>query len=414
MKTASQPDTKVFDFKDPDTWLAGVPHGEIAAIRRETPVYWNDEADGAGFWAVLRHEDIFEVSRNPKVFSSASANGGHRIFNENEVSVANTNDSSVGIPFISMDPPEHQKRRMQIVPPLSQAKLKDMSARIEQRARDLLDAVPAGAEIEWVNAVSAPFPLMTLVELLGVAQDDWRKLYHWTNAFIGEDDPEFRASPEDMAGRMQEFGAYVAWLYEARRKDPGDDVASMLANAVVDGKDTELGQFLADMILVTVGGNETVRNSISHGLRAFSDNPDQWALFCASEDHHAGAVQEIVRFASPVLHMRRTATEDTAIGGTRVKTGDKVVLWYVAGNRDETVFSAPDRFDIRRNEGKHVGFGTGQHVCVGQRLADLQIRILFREMSRRFSGFDITREPPRLRSNFINGLKSVSVVPRGR
>jgi linalool 8-monooxygenase len=413
MSTARRPGPTTIDFKDPDTWLAGVPHTEIAAIRRTTPVYWNNEADDSGFWAVLRHADIVEVSRKPKLFSSASANGGHRIFNENEVSVANTNDSSLGVPFISMDPPEHQKRRMQIVPPLSQAKLKDMAARIEQRAKDLLAAVPAGSEVEWVDAVSAPFPLMTLVKLLGVAQDDWRKFYHWTNAFIGEDDPEFRASPEDMGHRMQEFGAYFAWLYEARRKNPGDDVASMLANASSDGQDTSVGQFLADMILVTVGGNETVRNSISHGLRAFSDNPAQWDSFRASEEHHTTAVQEIVRYASPVLHMRRTAIEDTSIGDTRITAGDKVVLWYVAANRDETVFADPNRFDIRRNDGKHVGFGTGQHVCVGQRLADLQIRILFREMARRYSGFEFTREPPRLRSNFINGLKSVHVVPRG-
>ena len=405
---------KAFDFKDPDTWLAGVPHDEIAEIRRKTPVYWNDEADGPGFWAVLRHKDIFEVSRNAKLFSSATRNGGHRIFNENEVSVANTNSENMGSPFISMDPPEHQQRRVLLVPPLSQAKLRDMTARIEARAKELFDNISPDEEVEWVEKVSAPFPLMTLVELLNVSPDDWKKLYHWTNALVGEDDPEFRASPEDMAERMGEFGEYIGWLFESRQRDPGDDIASMLANSAPDGKAPDFNQFLADMILVTVGGNETVRNSVSHGVCAFAENPDQWADFCRSEDARASGAQEIVRYASPVLHMRRTAMEDTLIGETPVRAGDKVVLWYVAGNRDETVFEAPNRFDIRREKNRHLGFGTGQHVCVGQRVAELQLRTLFGEMAKRYSGFGIVGKPDRLRSNFINGLKSLNVVPKGR
>ena len=404
----------IFDFKDPDIWQRGVPHDQIAAIRRQSPVYWNEEADGAGFWAVLRYEDIFNVSRNPVLFSSATANGGHRIFNENEVGVAGAGSDEVGTPFISMDPPEHQKRRMLLVPRLSSAKLKEMSDRIAVRAKALIDQIEADDPIEWVEAVSAPFPLMTLVELLNVASDDWKKLYHWTNAFIGEDDPEFRSSPEEMAARMEEFGAYVAWLYETRKKDPGDDIASALANAEIDGKPASFQQFLADMVLVTVGGNETVRNSISNGVVAFAENPEQWTDFCENEDVRTNAIQEVVRYVSPVLHMRRTATEDTRIADAAIRKGDKVVLWYVSGNRDEAVFENPNGFDIRRTNTKHLGFGTGQHVCIGQRVADLQLRTIFSEMSKRFSGFELSEPPVRLRSNFINGLKSLKVVPKGR
>ena len=403
-----------FDFKDPDIWQRGVPHDQIATIRRQSPVYWNEEADGPGFWAVLRYDDIYSVSRNPGVFSSATSNGGHRIFNENEVGLTGAGNEEVGTPFISMDPPIHQTRRMLLVPRLSSAKLKEMSDRITIRAKELVDNLEADREVEWVEAVSAPFPLMTLVELLNVSPDDWKKLYHWTNAFIGEDDPEFRPSPEEMNARMEEFGAYVAWLYEARRKDPGEDIASALANAEVDGKPTSFQQFLADMILVTVGGNETVRNSISNGVVAFAEAPDQWTDFADNEDVRSKAAQEIVRYVSPVLHMRRTATEDTRVGDTPVKKGDKVVLWYVSGNRDETVFEEPNRFNIRRANTKHLGFGTGQHICIGQRVADLQLRTVFSEMAKRFSGFEISEPPVRLRSNFINGLKSLKVIPKGR
>ena len=360
---------------------------------------------------MLRHEDIVEVSRRPDIFSSATANGGHRIFNENEVGLTGAGQGAVGIPFISMDPPDHQKYRMRLAPGFSARKLQELSARIQQRARDLLGNISTDRAVDWVEALAAPFPLMTLAELLGVSSSDWQKLYHWTNAFIGEDDPDFRASPEDIADRMAEFGEYVAWLFEVRRREPGDDMISALANAKIDGEPVPIEQFMADMVLVTVGGNETVRNSISNGILAFAEFPDQWALFRQQPELRPNAIREVVRYVSPVLHMRRTATQDTSIGGTRIGRGDKVVLWYVAGNRDEAAFIAPHRFDIRRNGPRHVGFGTGQHVCIGQRLAELQLQILFGEMATRYSSFEIATPPSRLRSNFINGIKSLELRP---
>lgn len=407
-------DAARFDFKDPDTWVGGAPHDRIAEIRRETPVYWNPESDGAGFWSVLRFEDIAAVSKQPDLFSSASANGGHRIFNENEVSVANTNDSSIGIPFISIDPPRHQQYRTLIVPGLSQARMADMESRIRARAEALVAALTPNDVVEWVDALSGPFPLMTLTELMDVPGDDWVKLFHWTNAFIGEDDPEMRASPEDMAQRLQEFGAYMHALYTSRRENPGADIVSMLANAVINDTPMSFGDFLANMILVTVGANETTRNSISHTICAFAADPEQWRLVRERPEILKAGVREMVRYASPVLHMRRTATADTAIGAQEIRKGDKVVLWYVSGNRDETVIPEPNRFDITRQDLKHVGFGTGQHVCIGQRLAELQLRIMFETLAARFTGFEIAAPPSRLRSNFIHGLKTLPVRPLTR
>ncbi|RJF88818.1 cytochrome P450 [Oleomonas cavernae] len=406
----------ICDLKDAGLYLAEVPHQLFARLRREQPVYWNPEADGAGFWAVTRYDDILEVSRQPGLFSSAHENGGHRIFNENEVSVANSGESLIGTPFISLDPPEHVHYRATIVPGLTAAKLADMEVRIRQRASDLLDRIPLGETVDFVQAFAAPLPLLTLAELLGLGPDMWQSLYHWTNAFIGEDDPEFRRSPEEMA---QVMGAFMAWaqsLYDARRATPTDDIASMMANAVVRGRPMGLADFLGNMILVLVGGNETTRNSISHSVLAFAQAPDQWQALRQSPELARTAVREMVRHASPVMHMRRTATADTSLRGVPIRKGDKVVLWYVSANRDEAVFPDADRFDIRRGEIKHVGFGTGQHVCVGSRLAEMQLRIAFGLLAERVERFEVQAAPRRFRSNFINGLKNLDVklVPARR
>lgn len=405
------PPTAAFapDLKDAGLYLDGVPHEAFARLRREQPVYWNPEADGSGFWAVTRYEDIVEVSRQPGLFSSAHENGGHRIFNENEVSVANSKESLIGIPFISLDPPAHVHYRTTIVPGLSAARLADMEGRIRARAAALLDKIPLGETVDFVQAFAAPLPLLTLAELLGLGPEMWEPLYHWTNAFVGEDDPEFRKSPEEMGRIMGEFMAWASALYDDRRRAPTDDIASMMANAVVQGQPMKRADFLGNMILVLVGGNETTRNSISHSVAAFAAAPAQWDGLRGAPDAMRPAVREMVRHASPVMHMRRTATADTSLAGVPIRKGDKVVLWYISGNRDETAFPDPDRFDITRGDIKHLGFGTGQHVCVGSRLAEMQLRIAFGLLAERVERFEIQRAPRRFRSNFINGLKNLDV-----
>ncbi len=397
------------DLKDPGLYERGMPHEAFARLRRERPVHWNPETDGAGFWALTRYEDIVEVSKRPDLFSSAHENGGHRIFNENEVSVAQSGESLVGVPFISLDPPRHQQYRTTIVPGLTSARLAEMEARIRARTSDLLDAVPLGEPVDLVQALAAPLPLLTLAELLGLDAEMWRPLYHWTNAFVGEDDPEFRKDPAEMAKVMGEFVGWCQALYESRRAKPTADIASMLANAVVEGEPMSFGDFLGNMILVLVGGNETTRNSISHTVVSLAAHPDQWDRLRATPDAMKTAVREMVRHATPVMHMRRTATADTEIAGQAIGKGDKVVLWYASGNRDETAFDAPDRFDLFRGDIRHIGFGTGQHVCVGSRLAEMQLRIAFQVLAERVRAFELLATPRRFRSNFINGLKDVQV-----
>lgn len=398
------------DLKDPALYEAGVPHDLFAALRREDPVHWNPETDGAGFWSVMRQPDIVTVSKNPALFSSAYDNGGHRIFNENEVGVIGAGDSAIGHAFISRDPPSHTQYRKHIMPAVSPARLGDIEARIRERAEKLIDAIPLGEQVDLVPLLSAPLPLLTLCELLGLSPDLWRELYHWTNAFVGEDDPDFRQSPEAMATTLEEFMGFAAELFETRRASPSHDIATLLANMELNGAPVPFRDFLGNMILVLVGANETTRNSLSHTVRAFSENPDQWQALRADRSLLKTAAPEMVRWASPVLHMRRTAMADTELGGKRIARGDKVVLWYASANRDEDVFENADRFDIARAKNPHVGFGFGQHVCVGSRLAEMQLRVAFDILADRVASFEVTGPSRRFRSNFLNGLKNLDVV----
>lgn len=400
------------DLKDPGLYEAGVPWETFAELRREDPVHWNPESDGAGFWSVMRHADIVEVSRQPLLFSSAHENGGHRIFNENEVGLTGAGESAIGIPFISRDPPIHTRYRKFIMPALAPNRLGDIETRIRARVAALIDAIPLGEPIDLVPLLSAPLPLMTLAELLGVSIDLWPKLYDWTNAFVGEDDPEFRASQASMEETLGEFFAFGQELFDARRAEPTGDIASLLANAEIDGVPVPFRDFIGNLILVLVGGNETTRNSISHSVAAFAADPGQWELIRQDRDVLKTAAPEMVRFASPVMHMRRTAMEDTVVGGQAVAKGDKVVLWYISANRDESVFPDADRLLVTRKGAQHVGFGAGQHVCVGSRLAEMQLRIAFDMLADRVKSFDVQAPPRRFRSNFINGLKTLDVILR--
>jgi len=397
------------DLKDPDLYVQRVPHELFAQLRKEDPVYWNPEVNGRGFWALTRHADIIEVSRRPDLFSSAYENGGHRIFNENEVGLTGAGESSIGIPFISRDPPLHMQYRKVVMPALAPSRLAGIEERVSARCTDLIARIPLGEALDIVPLLSAPLPLLTLAELLDVPGELWLKLYDWTNAFVGEDDPDFRRSPEAMAQTLGEFFEFAQDLFSRRRANPGTDLASVLANAHINGVPASFNEFVANLILALVGGNETTRNSLSHSIVAFAQNPAQWDRVRQDPDILRSGVRELVRFASPVMHMRRTATADTEIGGKKIAKGDKVVMWYVSGNRDERVFERADSFDITRGNIPQIGFGTGQHACVGFRLAEMQLRIAFGQLAARVRGFEVTEPPRRFRSNFINGLKNLDV-----
>lgn len=397
------------DLANPDLYVEGVPYAALAALRAESPVYWNAESDGPGFWAVLGFDEIVAVSRQADLFSSAHANGGHRIFNENEVGLTGAGESAIGIPFISHDPPTHTQYRKFVMPALSPARLDGIEARIAARVERLFEAVPLDEAVDILPLFTVPLPLLTLAELLGVPAESWHDLHRWTDAFVGEDDPDFRQSPEAMQQVLGEFIAFATSLFAERRSTPGSDLASLLANTEVHGQPVSLGDFTGNLILALVGGNETTRNSINHSMIAFANDLAQWDAIRADPGLLPGAVKEMVRHASPVIHMRRTATRDTELGGKAIRQGDKVVMWYPSGNRDERAFADPDRFDVRRPIRQHLAFGSGTHVCVGSRLAEMQLRLAFASMARHVRRFEVAGRPSRVRSNFINGFKRLEV-----
>jgi len=397
------------DLKDPDLYVNRVPHEIFAELRRQEPVYWNAEKEGSGFWALTRQAEINLVSRQPALFSSAYEHGGHRIFNENEVGLTGAGESAIGIPFISIDPPVHAQYRKIVMPALAPGRLAGIEERIFARCSDLIAKIPMNEPIDLVPLLSAPLPLLTLAELLDIPSDLWPKLYDWTNAFVGEDDPDFRNSPAAMAQTLSEFFEFAQHLFETRRAQPKSDLATVLANATIEGKPASFKEFVANLILALVGGNETTRNSLSHTIVAFADNPQQWTLVRERPEILAGAVKEMVRYASPVMHMRRTATADTTLAGKKIAKGDKVVMWYISANRDEDVYDRPELFDITRGNVQHVGFGTGQHVCVGFRLAEMQLRVALSILAKKVWRFEVVSPPRRFRSNFINGLKNLDV-----
>lgn len=397
------------DLKNPDLYVGGMPYAELADLRARGAVHWNPEEDGAGFWAVLGFDDIIAVSRQADLFSSAYENGGHRIFNENEVGLTGAGESAIGIPFISRDPPTHTQYRKFVMPALSPGRLEGIEARIAERVDRLFADVPLNEAIDILPLFTVPLPLLTLAELLGLPAETWHDLHRWTDAFVGEDDPEFRQSPEAMAEILGEFMGFSAALFDERRAHPGPDIASLLANTQIHGVPVPLGDFVGNLILALVGGNETTRNSINHSIIAFANNPDQWDAIRADPGLLPNAVKEMVRFASPVIHMRRTATRDTELGGQVIRKGDKVVVFYPSGNRDEAAFTDPDRFDVARPIRQHLAFGAGTHVCVGSRLAEMQLRLAFARMARHVRRFEVADVPDRVRSNFINGFKRLKV-----
>lgn len=385
----------------------------FAWLRANAPVSWEDEEGGKGFWSVVRHADITAVSTDPLTFSSARANGGHRIFEENDVA-AETVETSM----ISMDPPEHLEYRRMLMPGFTPAALHAMEAGIRARGEALIDRMLTRAAandgiVDFVEDFAAPYAIQTLAELFGVSMDDGDKLFQWSNAIVAEEDPELRPSEDFTSQMVKEMVMYSFGLRAAREAQPGPDLISMLATARIDGEPITPGKFLATFILMVVAGNETTRNSLTGSVLAFADHPEALAAVRADAGLLKPCAQEIVRFVTPVHHMRRTATRDAVIAGQPIRKGDKVVLWYASGNRDEAVYRDPDRFDPARFTDpavpKHVGFGTGQHVCLGQRLAELQIAVAWELLLARAPSITPLSRGRRVLSNFINGWKELPV-----
>ena len=404
------------DLTDAKTFLSGVPHDYFTALRRDDPVHWHKEADGPGFWCITKYDDITALSRDPKRFSSAAENGGHRIFDE--VDRRDMGLDEPGVSMISQDPPLHTSVRKTMLPTMRAGYLHSMEDKIRARTRRLFDGMAGQENVDWVEAIAAPLPIETLADLMDIDDEHHAKLFEWSNAIIAEADPEMRPSPEYMEQTWLEMAQFAGGLYGERVGKDGTDILSLLMNMPVNGQPISVKDYLANFGLLIVGGNETTRNSITGSIMAFTEFPDQRQLLIDQPELIPSAVAEIIRWVTPVLHMRRTAMEDVELRGKTISKGDKVLLWYVSGNRDEDIFDDPFTFDITRmhkfgNRVMHLGFGKGEHMCLGRKLAEMQLHIYLEELLKTYPKAVQTAEPRRVESNFVTGFKDLPVRLQG-
>lgn len=392
------------EIGDPAVYERGEGRALFAHLRKAGPVWWTPHPSG-GFWSVLRHKDIVAVSKNPRVFSSARVWGGHRIADETETEITKGLEASM----LSMDPPEHNAYRAMVAPAFAHERIRALEDNVRARVTTILDAIAPRGACEYITSVAADLPIQVIAALLGAPQEDRRKLFEWSNALIGEDDPDMRKTPDYVRTSAKAMGDYALKLWRARLRKPGDDIVSMLVQTEVDGEPMSIPRYFNTFFLLVIAGNESVRNSISGGLLALAEHPAQKRRLLDDPSLIPLAAKEIVRWVSPFLHMRRTATEDTEIAGQRIAKGDKVVIWYLSGNFDEDAFHEPERFDVGRKGELQLGFGIGQHYCLGWRLAELQLTILLQQLLARFPDLEPSGPARRVRSNFVNGIKELPV-----
>ncbi len=390
------------ELYDPDVFVRAVPYDTFGRLRREAPVYLHPEPNGPGFWAVTKYHDVMAIGRDPGRFSSNR--GGTNI-----PTYPPEDFSAIQLMMLNMDPPQHNKFRRLASTGFTPRMVALMEPRIRAAAKDIVDGVIGRGEMDFVASIAAELPLRVIAELLGVPHDERHLLFHWSNRLIGFDDPEFQTSLEDARIAAMEIWAYASQLAEDRRGTRGEDLVTTLINAEVDGERLTEAEFCGFFLLLSVAGNETTRNLISGGMLALIEHPSERARLVADPSLMPSAVEEMLRWVTPVMHFRRTATRDLELGGQLIRENDKVVMYYTSANRDEDVFPDAGRFDVGRTPNEHLTFGSGQHFCLGANLARLEIRVMFDEILRRVADVEFTGPVRRLRSNFINGFKSVPI-----
>jgi cholest-4-en-3-one 26-monooxygenase len=397
-------DLAEIDLTDSRNFVEGVPHHWFAELRRRAPVYWHEEANGPGFWAVTKYDDCVTVNRDYEHFSSSRQ--ATFIWDLDE-----ENLEQIRLLMLNMDPPMHTRYRRMVNKGFTPRMVNQLEAKIHQTADDIIDAVIEKGECDFVTDVSAELPLVVIADLLGVPQEDRHNMFDWSNRMIGQEDPEYRITPEIAQQSAMELYAYASQLYGQKRVNPHEDLMSVLSTLEVDGEglsDLELELFF---LLLTVAGNETTRNLMSGAMHAFFQNPDQWEKLRADRSLLPSAIEEMLRFVSPVMNFRRQTTEAFELRGQPIEEDQKVVFFHASANRDEEVFDDPDTFDITRHPNPHMAFGGGgPHFCLGHNLARMEIRVMYEHLLDRLPDIHLDGEAERLQSAFINGVKHLPVA----
>jgi len=385
----------------PELFQANAMWPIFERLRKEDPVHFTAESEYGPYWSITKYNDIMAVDTNHQVFSS-----------EPGITIADQDGEEGPLPmFIAMDPPKHDVQRKTVSPAVSPMNLAILEPLIRERAAKILDSLPIGEEFDWVDKVSMELTAMTLATLFDMPQEDRRKLTYWSDVVTAVPGHGLIDTLEEKMQIFIEYHGYFTELWNQRvNAEPAGDLISMLAHGP-ETRNMTPREYFGNIVLLTVGGNDTTRNTITGSLYALNQNPDQYAKLRADPELIPSMVSETIRWQTPLAHMRRRATQDFEMGGKTIKKGDKVVMWYVSGNRDDEVIHNPDSYIIDRERPRqHISFGFGIHRCVGNRLAELQLKIIWEEIMKRFPDIQVVEEPKRVFSTFVKGYESMKVV----
>lgn len=391
----------------------GYPHAEWALLRREAPIYWYERTPGDPFWAVTKHEDIVALSRQPKLLQNAPRLA---VFPDEEAAVAGQEPEEEPAHLLIMDPPEHAQYRKLISAQFTPRAVRGKYDEIDRIAGDLLDEIASDgelAETDFVLTVSSLLPLAVIADMLGVPRSDWKLMFQWTNELIGSNDPEYRRegeTPEQTSERARQASfEYFAAMAEDRRKRPREDIVSILANAKLEGGPVPPEKLLAFFNLIVIAGNETTRNATSGGLLALIEHPGELEKLRRDPSLIPTAIEEIVRWTTPVIQFCRTAASDMEIRGQKIRAGEALCLFYPSANRDEDAFEDPDCFKVDRDPNRHIAFGIGEHFCLGAYFARMELNAVFRNLVARLDHVELAGPVDRLRSSFLGGVKHMPI-----
>ena len=392
---------ETFDVSDPKLYQDDTYYPYFARLRREEPVHYCPASQYGPYWSVTKYKDIMQVEINHQTYSSDGA-----------ISILDPPKGLERQSFIAMDPPKHDEQRLVVSPAVAPGNLANMEGLIRERTGRVLDGLPRGETFDWVDKVSIELTTMMLATLFDYPWEDRRQLTYWSDVVIANvDAPESPVhSEEEKFAELTKMTEALGKLFAERAKQPPKfDLLSMLAHSGAT-RDMPFREFMGNLSLLIVGGNDTTRNSMTGGLMALDEHPGEWAKLRADPSLIPGMVSEIIRWVTPVIHMRRTALADAELAGKQIKKGDKVVMWYVSGNRDPEAIDEPNRFIIDRERPRqHLSFGFGIHRCVGNRLAEMQLRVVWEEIIKRFPAIEIVEEPVRLRSCFLRAYRRMMV-----
>ncbi|NNL84197.1 MAG: cytochrome P450 [Myxococcales bacterium] len=398
----------------PDEFARDYPHETWTWLRKNDPVHWWDRTEGVPFWALTTRADIVQVSKQPTRFTNNPRWGVRHKPDGDQA-------DELEVTLINMDPPRHGLWRKLVSKRFTPAAIERFRPEVERIGEEIVDRLfrrDNAGDCDFVKEVAAPLPIAVIAWMLGWPRSDWEKLFDWTNRIVGAGDPEFRSegksAAETMREAQREIVAYLTDLVAEKRRNPRDDLITLLTQARVDGQPLETSEVLSWCFLIMLGGNETTRNATTGGIAAFADNPDQLARVRREPELVKPAVEEVLRWTSPVIHMARTAQEPSRLRDKDVAPGDTLVMFYPSANRDEEVFDEPFSFRVDRAPNPHLAFGVGEHFCLGAHLARLEMQVAFKHLLPRLAELELAGSPERLRANQVGGIKHLPIRYRLR